>query len=415
MLKTPTKLALTSLKRAKARSTLTVFGVTIGIALVVVVFSAGHGIKSLILGEISSFGDNWINIEIKVPSAGKNSSQNASDIAGGVSITSLTTDDMAAISALSEIEEAYAGVTTQVVLNTGNEKKQTMVFGVTDLYDDITDITLQQGRFFSEQENDAVQSVIVLGSDIAETLFGNQNPIGERVKVNQNSYRVIGVVEPQGATGFFNMDELAYIPLKTTQKKIMGIDHVLFIVAQMNDTSKANILSEEIRALLRERHDISDPDKEDFAVTTQEEAMNLVGTIVTAITGLLIALASISLLVGGVGIMNVMYVSVTERTFEIGLRKSFGATSRDILLQFLMEAIILTFLGGLIGIAIGALLSYTIAFGANQANIAWDFAIPPFSIVLAVGFSTVVGIFFGLYPAKQAASLDPIVALRQTE
>lgn len=389
------------------------FGVMVGIAMVIVVLSAGNGVKGLILSEVSSFGDNWINIEIKIPSAGKTSQENSSGIARGVTITTLTTDDMEAIMSLDNIQDAYAGVTTQVTMSYRQETERASVFAVTPSYHGIDKTEVVNGRFFSEEEQQAASQVVVLGSDIATNLFANQNPVGQQVKIDGKGYRVIGVMESIGATGFMNMDEIVYIPLKTVQKKIMGISHVLWIVSQTVDNSKAESTAEEIRWLMREQHDISDPDKDDFSVTTMNEALSIVETVVTGITGLLVVLAAISLLVGGVGIMNVMYVSVAERTFEIGLRKSVGATEGTILRQFLTEAMVITGIGGVVGIIIGIIVSYGIAVGAQFAGFDWTFHISLFSIILSVSFSLLVGIFFGIYPAKKAASLDPITALRQ--
>ena len=254
---------------------------------------------------------------------------------------------------------------------------------------------------------------MVLGYKIAEDLFANENPIGQNIKLDKKNYRVIGVMEERGVTGFFNFDEVVYVPLKTGQKKIMGINHVLFIVAQVYNNDLADATAEEITWLIRERHDITDPDKDDFAVITQEESMAIVDTIFNAITWLLIALAAISLAVAGVGIMNVMYVSVAERTFEIGLRKSVGASSRDILWQFLLEAIVITLIGGVIGMTAGIILSFLISVIAGSFGFNWEFQISIFSVFLSVGFSTMIGLVFGLYPAKKAAGLDPIVAMRQ--
>ncbi|MBT4153448.1 MAG: FtsX-like permease family protein [Candidatus Magasanikbacteria bacterium] len=407
------KLALRTLRKAKLRSLMTIFGVMIGIAMVIIVLSAGNGIKGLILGEISSFGDDWINTEIKVPSAAKNSQENAAGIARGVQITTLTYEDMEAMLELKNIKAAYAGITSQAVISYENEKMRPSIFGVTAGYNGIDKTEVEVGRFFTEEEERAAAQVVVLGSDIRENLFGNQNPFGKTVKISGKSYKVIGVMESIGATGFINMDEIMYLPMRTVQKKMMGVDHIMWMIGQTIDNTKAEITAEEIRAVVRQRHDITDPDKDDFAVTTMNEALEIVGTVLVGITGLLIALAGISLVVGGVGIMNVMYVSVAERTFEIGLRKSMGASEGNILRQFLVEAILITTLGGMLGILIGVVVSFLIAFGAQYAGYAWEFKISTISIGISVGFSTLVGLFFGLYPAKKAASLDPITALRK--
>lgn len=407
------RLALAMIRKHKLRAGLTMFGIIIGIAMVVLVFSAGEGLKSLILGEVASFGDDWINIEVKVPSAGKNSQENANALARGVNITTLTVEDMEAVVQLPNVATGYSGLTTQAVVAYGTEKKRPTVFGVSPTYIDIAKDTLAEGRFFDESDAQSAAQVIVLGDQIRTTLFGNREAVGQQVKVAGKSYEVVGVMDPVGATGFINMDEIVYIPVSTVQKKLMGVQHVLWIVVQTIDTERAEDTAEEIRALMRERHDITDPEKDDFSVTTMAEALALVDTIIFGITALLIVLVLISLVVGGVGIMNVMYVSVAERTFEIGLRKSVGATEGQIKQQFLVEALLLTVLGGGIGIALGALLGFGVATGAQIAGLAWEYHISLFSIVLSVTFSAAVGLFFGWYPAKRAAALDPIAALRQ--
>ncbi len=406
------QLAINSLRHNLSRALLTIFGIVVGIAMVIIVMSAGEGVRSLILGEVGSFGDNWINIEIKVPSTGKNSAENAGAIAQGVTITTLTDEDREAIVRLDNIEQAYAGITTQGVITWQNERTRPMIFAVTPEYIDIDTSDVAEGQFFTDSDNRSAASVIVLGSTVKETLFGNAEAIGKTVTLDGSVYTVVGVMEEKGASGFFDMDKLAYIPLRTAQKKIMGIDHVSFIVAQMKEGVIPEATAEEIRWLLRERHDISDPDKDDFAVTTQEEAVELVGTIVFGLTALLIVLSSISLIVGGVGIMNVMYVSVAERTFEIGLRKSVGAKKRDILWQFLTEALVVTLIGGVIGIVLGIVISWFIAYGAQQQGLSWEFQVSSASIIISTLFSLAVGLGFGVYPAKQAASLNPVEALR---
>ncbi len=407
-------LAFKQMKRNKGRAGLTIFGITIGVAVVILVLSAGNGVKGLVLGELDSFGSNWIDIEVKVPSTGKASLENVQSLAGGVTITTLTYEDAEKVSALDNITDIYAGVTTQAVFAHGAEKKQPTIFAVTPSYVNIdTGTILKEGRFYSEEENSAAAQVVVLGADLKDTLFGNDTAVGKNIKVGGKSFRVVGELEERGATGFFNYDEIAYIPLKTAQKKLMGIDHVLWIIGQMEDAAKSEATAEEIRWLVRERHDITDPDKDDFSVTTQQESVEVINTVFFGIQALLVVLAAISLLVGGVGIMNVMYVSVVERTFEIGLRKSVGATEKSIRSQFLTEAVVLTLFGGVIGIAAGIALSFLVAVGAQFGGLDWQFIISVPSIIIGTVFSVAVGLVFGYFPAKRAASLDPITALRQ--
>ena len=395
----------------KLRSSLTVFGIMIGIGMVIIVLSAGQGVRGIVVDEISSFGDNWINIEIKVPSTGRNSTENATAIGRGVTITTLTIDDKKAITTIDNVERAYAGMTSQAVISHGTEKKRPTIFAVTSEFFRINKSDIDRGRPFTDAEDKAAAQVIVLGATIADDLFGNVDPVGRRVRVDGKSFEVVGVMESVGATGFLDMDSIVYTPLRTTQKKLLGVDHVMWIIAQIANNDIAETTAEEIRWLVRDLHGIQNPDKDDFAVTTQRESLEIVGTILTGISWLLIGLSAISLLVGGVGIMNVMYVSVAERTFEIGLRKSVGASKKDILNQFLIESIVMTGIGGLIGIIFGVLFSYIVAVGAQYQGYAWDFHISLFSIILSVGFSTTVGLIFGLYPARKAANLRPVEAL----
>lgn len=402
------------LGRNKLRSALTIFGITIGIAVVIIVLSAGNGVKGLILGEVAAFGDNWINVEVKVPSTGKASAENAQSQARGVTITTLTLGDAEAIATLDNVETFYAGVTTQAVFSYQNEKKQPMIFAVTEEFISIdAGSEIASGRFYSKDEGQSLAQVVVLGSDLKETLFGNAEAVGSTIKVDGRSFRVIGVMKERGSTGFFNWDEVAFLPLQTAQKKLMGIDHILFLIAKIHDSTIAETTAEEIRWLMRERHDITDPDKDDFAVTTQQESIELIDTVFFGIQTLLVVLAGISLIVGGVGIMNVMYVSVVERTFEIGLRKSVGATQKQIQNQFLIEAVVLTCIGGVIGIVAGIGISFIVSIVARQYGFNWDFIVSFPSIVIGTTFSIAVGLGFGFFPAKKAALLDPIDALRQ--
>jgi putative ABC transport system permease protein len=404
--------AISSLKRNKVRTSLTVFGITIGIAVVIIVLSAGNGVKRLILNEVDSFGSNWINIEVKVPSADQISSENASSQSRGVVITTLTLGDKKAVAELDNIDAVYAGLTSQSVVSYTTESEQPLIFGVTSEYVDIDQGRIASGRFYTEDEAESAADVVVLGSGIKETLFGNDTAVGIKIDIGGKKYEVIGVFEERGATGFFNFDDVVFLPTQTVQRNIMGVDHVQFMVAELRDNSIAKVTAEEIRFLLRDRHDIDDPVDDDFAVTTQEESIALIDTIFFGITALLVVLAAISLVVGGVGIMNVMYVSVVERTFEIGLRKAVGAREADISRQFLVEAILLTMIGGAIGIVGGIFLSFVVAIVAQSQGLNWQFELSIPSIIIGTVFSLSVGLIFGYFPAKRAAALNPISALR---
>jgi len=253
----------------------------------------------------------------------------------------------------------------------------------------------------------------VIGAGVKKSFFGEGDAVGKNIKIKNQSYRVIGVVKERGAAGFFNFDDAIYVPLKTLNKKLMGIDYVQFITFKVRDTSRIEETAVDIREAMRKEHDITNPDKEDFTVMSAAEGKEMIDKVFGTINYLLLALTSISLIVGGVGIMNVMYVAVTERTHEIGLRKAVGASNSGILRQFLFEAIIVTLLGGAVGIVFGVVATYLLNNFLIRLGFLLQFSVPARTIFTAVGFSAVTGIIFGIYPAWKASRLSPIEALRK--
>ncbi|MFA5029460.1 MAG: ABC transporter permease [Patescibacteria group bacterium] len=407
----PLKFAWQSLGHHRGRTFLTIVGIVIGIAAVIMVMSAGDSLKGLVLDQVESFGSDFIQVEVKVPSTGKNSFDNAAAMVQGIQVTTLKIEDAEAIKKLSNVKNYYAGITGQEVISYLDTQKSVTFMGISPSFIDIDKSKMSAGRFFSKDEDSELARVLTLGSKLAVKLFGNQDPVGKSVKLGKNKFLVVGVMEERGSGFGLDFDQFAYLPLQTAQKLVMGVDYVVWATVQVEDTKLQDQTAEEITTLLRERHKIDNPKRDDFAVTTAAEAIDMVNTIFGGITLLLTAIAGISLLVGGIGIMNIMYVSVSERTFEIGLRKAVGAKNVQILWQFLWEAIVVTVFGGIIGITLGILFSLIISFVAGQFGFAWGFSLPPQAIIIAFGFCAAVGLIFGYYPAQKAAKMNPIVAL----
>jgi len=405
--------ALGGLKTNRGRSALSILGIIIGVAAVIGVMSVGQGAQSLVLSQIQGLGSNLI---IVMPGGSAEEEGRPSLSMGVLTIKTLTRDDVEVLSQKSNapfIEEVMPIVAGQAVVTYGGEERKTNFIGATANLPQVNDSYPVEGRFFTENEEKGMTRVAVLGSKVREKLFGESEAVGQRIKVNRRGFKVIGVMEEKGARGIEDLDDQIYIPLSTAQKQILGINYLNAMMVKVENEELIDQTVSDIKTTLRIHHNISDPSKDDFTVRSQKEFAETIGAVTGIFTILLACVAAISLAVGGIGIMNIMLVSVTERTREIGLRKAVGAGKNDILIQFLLEAVLLTLTGGILGIASGALLSLgaSLIFG-YFLKASWGFLLPLNAIALGVGVSVMIGLIFGIYPARKAAWLSPIEALR---
>ncbi len=397
-------------RRNKLRSFLTSLGIIIGISSVIIIMSVGAGAQSLIVNQVSSIGTDLLGI---LPGASEDDGPPAAVF--GINITTLTYEDGKAIASrvpqiigVASYARGSADITWQ------NKTVSTSFLGVTGNYLSIeASAGIESGHFFSDDQTEQVVREVVLGSQTAEDLFAGINPIDQKVKINKETFRVIGVMKERGSSGFQNQDSQVFITLATAQKLMLGINHVSFMRAKMSpDVVDIDYTISEVERVLRERHNIQDPADDDFSVRSSQQGLDTLKSLTDALNYFLAMVAGISLLVGGIGIMNIMLVSVTESTREIGLRKAVGATKRDISIQYLTQTVLLSALGGVIGIIWGVIISGLVSLVAKGLGYQWDFVVSFSSIFLAVSFTVLVGVFFGWYPAQKAANLSPIEALR---
>ena len=400
--------ALSSLARTKSRSMLTILGIVIGIGAVILMLSIGRGAEGLILNQVADLGSDLVFVE---PSSGDPTSGPPNPFIE----QTVNMDDIKALKRSGLFSAVSASLIT--TLNASYEETNDFfqIVGTDPDQLKIFPADLLYGDMFEDRDVDGYSRVVVLGLETSQDLFGDRNPVGEKVKIKQAKFRVVGVFEEQGSRFFQNLDQRIYMPVTTLQRDIMGVDHVSFISALAE--GDIELAKDEVRWILRDTHNIDNPEGlqalDDFFVSSQTDAEDVIGVVGSVLTILLSSIAAISLIVGGIGIMNIMLVSVSERTKEIGLRKAVGATNEEILQQFLIEAIILTMIGGLMGIIGGATMSLLIGFVISNFFLdTWTTTIPLNGIILSAVVSTVVGLVFGIYPAKSASRLDPIEALR---
>ena len=396
------KIALDALVSNKLRSILTMLGIIIGVGAVIAMVSIGMGVRDKVSNSIASLGSNLI---IVTPGAASSSGVRQ---AAGTNITLTLKDAQAMAREVNGIGAVAPSVSKQYQLVAGNMNWNSSVQGTTPEYMEVRNLSVQAGSFITDDDVETRNRVAVIGATVASNLFDNTNPIGQSIRINNAPFTIIGVLESKGqSAGGQDQDDTVIIPLTTAQERMMGITYVQTISVQAANSEVVDQVQEGITSLLRARHDITADKTDDFSVRNLASVMATAQETTGTITMLLGSIAAISLLVGGIGIMNIMMVSVTERTREIGIRKALGASYANILMQFLIEAVVIGVIGGAIGIVFGIGTSYAISSIAG-----WNTVITATPILVAFGFSVGIGLFFGLYPARKAALLNPIDALR---
>ncbi len=396
------RIALKALARNKMRTALTMLGMIIGVAAVITMVALGTGAQSSIESQIQSAGTNMI-----IVMAG-NFSQGGVRMGQGNAST-LTPDDANAIAQVPGVQYKAAGVNTRGQVVAGNQNWNTQIQGTDVDFPLIRSWPMLTGTFFTPTDVATAAKVAVLGTVVRDELFGaDVDPVGSVIRINNQPFTVAGVMADKGQSGMGNdQDDVIFVPYTTVMKKLRGITFIQTVTVSAASASETTATADRIAALLRTRHKIQPGDPDDFMVRTMEEMASVRVQATQTMTALLASIAGVSLLVGGIGIMNIMLVSVTERTREIGLRMAIGARGRDVLLQFLVEAVVLSLFGGVIGIALGFALSQGVTLW-----MAWPTSVSPQAVVVAFGFAAITGVFFGFYPARKAAALDPIDALR---
>src|SRR3989344_4787404 len=396
--------ALEALTLNKLRTSLATLGIIIGIGSVIALVSLGQSGQQSVESQIQSLGSNLLTV---MP--GSQSSNGIRTAVG--STTTLTYEDAKAIVAstqITEVENVSPELSRRAQVATGNNNSNTQILGITSAYQKVRNIVMNSGSFISENDNIGLSKVAVLGPQVVSDLFGEgADVIGKNIRINKISFRIIGMTQSKGGSGFQNQDDIVFVPLATAQKMLFGVDYLSNISIEAKSAEVMTKAQNQVGYFLLARHKLSDPSRADFSILSQADILGAASQITGTFTALLSGIAAISLLVGGIGIMNIMLVTVTERTREIGLRKALGAKKKVVITQFLIESIILTFAGGVIGMAVGIAASFIIASFINL-----PFTLSAQSVLLAIGVSGAIGVIFGWYPARKAANLQPIEALR---
>lgn len=392
----------TALSANKARSGLTILGIVIGIGSVVAMLSIGQGASEQIQSSIEGLGSNLLTVLPGVMQPGRGIVSS-----GRGAAQTLKNEDVGVLRQISGVAHVSPELSRrfQIVSPSGSNTNSTVI-GATSEYLSVRKIALSVGSFFTENQSRSMERVAVLGPTVAKDLFADSDPIGKTIRINKINFKVIGALQSKGSAGFFNPDDTVFVPLATMQKILAGADFLSTIAVSVQEKNLMPQAQDDATTALAAKHRV-DPQNPDFSIVSQADILGALTQITNTFTIFLASIAGISLVVGGIGIMNMMLTTVTERTREIGLRKAIGAKRKDISLQFLSEAIMLTFIGGFIGVVLGWIISMAVAQFAGIAT-----SVSVSSIALAFGVSAAIGIIFGYYPARRAASLNPIEALR---
>jgi putative ABC transport system permease protein len=395
--------ALEGLKANKLRASLTMLGIIIGVGSVIAMLAIGQGMRKKMMTQIESMGTNVLMVF-------SGQMQRGGVMGGMGSRQNLTLDDAAAIlKDCPSIVNAVPEVSRNAQVKYSNKNTNTSILGSVPAFLTVRNFKIASGRVFNEREVKAMQKVAVIGPTTATNLFGTTNPVGKTISVKGSKFLIIGLLVAKGASSGFggDPDDQVVVPVTTAMRRLFGMRNVRSINLEAKSMDLMDVATDEIKKVLRKTHKIAEGADDDFIVRNQAEAMTMANDISGMITAFLGGIAAISLLVGGIGIMNIMLVSVTERTREIGIRMAVGARRHDIQMQFLVEALVISFVGGIMGILLGVLIAWIM----GQAT-GWTIAITPFSVLLSFGFSALIGVVFGIYPALKASRLDPIDALR---